>query len=135
MKFELLETSLDDNWQWVDIDFTTANDLSPSQGVCLVVAQVSSKEKAAKIKYEDGANPMTAGTHWMTSDDGGVSWTGQQTDKDMQFYVYGTYDTFNGAGTRQVLVGVRFQLQLGSNSNAMVNAVRTDSQWSGACTQ
>ena len=44
-------------------------------------------------QYECDASPMTPGTHWMTSTNGGATWSSPNDTYDMQFYVYGTVTT------------------------------------------
>jgi hypothetical protein len=122
------ETELDDSMTWLSVDFTSANDLDPNDGVCLVIAQHSPSEKAGKVRYNHGGNPMPGDTHWMKSDNAGESWSDAKSDEDMQFYVYGTFDGFQSY-TKSYLAGVGITLQVGEDVNskrmAAVHVVNT----------
>ncbi|NNM25276.1 MAG: hypothetical protein HKO59_04700 [Phycisphaerales bacterium] len=115
------EASLDKNPGWVDVDFTSLNDLHPADVVCLVIGQSGGGNKAGKVSYEHGGSPMTADADWLTSDDGGSSWSSIVNDKDMRFYALGSYDTWVPTATTYI-VGVRIEAQAGPS--AATRAVR-----------
>lgn len=110
----LPESLLDDNMSWVDVYFTSANQLDPNQGLCLVIAQASAAGKSAKVSYNHGGNPMPGNTHWMKTDNGGASWSDPVSDKDMRFFIWGTYDNYL-PDPKQFLVSVDVSLQLTDN--------------------
>ena len=113
----LEESQLDSSMAWVDVDFTAANQLDPTRGVCLVIAQTSADGKAAKVAHNHGGDPMPGNTHWMTSDNAGESWSAPVDDRDMRFFVYGTYDGY-ASSAQQYLAEVGIQLQLGADSQS-----------------
>ena len=116
----VLETSLDDTYGWADVDFTSLNDLDPTQGLCVVIIQMAGSDSAGKIQYEENGVPMTAGTFWMTTSNAGQSWTTETNSRDMRFYVYGTYDTYTGADTTKTVNGIGLTLQIGPTTQTRV---------------
>ena len=85
-------SSLPSVWTWVDFNFASLPDLDPDAGYCVVVTSTL-PEYSGGLQHERGGDPMTPDTHWMTSDDGGASWTDPVNNKDMRFYVHGTVTT------------------------------------------
>jgi len=114
----MLESLLDDVYTWIDLDFTTLNNMPGSQAVCIVVVQTSGTEHAAKIQFEHGGQPMTPGTYWMTSGNSGQTWSEMNTDKDMRFYAYGRYDIDIG-NTAQIITGVGLSIQIGTDPKTL----------------
>jgi prepilin-type N-terminal cleavage/methylation domain-containing protein len=78
---------------WFEVRFTQLDGLDPATGVCLVIGYRSGNGDVGLIMYEENGNPMTSGTHWMTSSDGGSSFTNPSSTRDMCFRVYGTVTT------------------------------------------
>lgn len=87
------ESSLGASFGWVSVDIGPVADLDPSAGYCVVVKHVSGAGEAAVIEYENKGHPMNPRTHWMTTTDGGASWSNRENQKDMRFFVHGTYTT------------------------------------------
>ena len=87
---QVREDQLPDATGWFDVRFTQLDGLDPSQGLCLVIGYRSGSANAGLIQYEEGGSPMTPGTHWMTSNDAGSSFTNPVQHQDMCFRVYGT---------------------------------------------
>jgi len=88
------EPDLPPDFAWTEFEFPALSDLDPSAGLCLVLGQtVKLEKKAAKIQYQENGNPMTPNTHWMTSSDGGASWTDPVDNRDLRFIVHGTVTT------------------------------------------
>lgn len=115
----LRESQLDDGMAWVDVDFSAANNLDPAAGVCLAVVQLSASGSAGRVSWESGGSSMPGDTHWMTTSDAGSSWTDPENDKDMRFFLYGTYE--GHAGTpRNYLAGVGIEIQLGEDPHSRV---------------
>lgn len=77
---------------WVELAFTGVSGLDPSAGVCLVFSQTSGSA-AGKVQYQQTGLSMPRNTHWMTSNDGGQTWTAPTSDEDMVFEVFGTITT------------------------------------------
>jgi prepilin-type N-terminal cleavage/methylation domain-containing protein len=90
---QVSETQLPVATSWFDVRFTQLDDLDPSQGLCLVIGYRSGNANVGLIQFEENGNPMTAGTHWMTSNDAGSSFTNPVQHQDMCFRLYGTVTT------------------------------------------
>jgi len=117
----LLETSLDSGYSWVDLDFSAACDLDPAAGLCVVVVQAAGTDKAGKICFEENATTPTPGTWWLTSTNAGATWTAPTQSKNMQFYVYGTYDA-TPPTSRQLLTGATISLQTGPSTQTILSS-------------
>ncbi len=87
------ESSLAASFGWVSIDIGPVANLDPSAGYCVVVKHVSGAGEAAVIEYENKGQPMNPRTHWMTTSDAGASWSNRENQKDIRFFVHGTYTT------------------------------------------
>lgn len=86
------ESSLTDYYAWHEVAFSSASALDPSRGYCLVIRGIPS-EYSARVVYERLGSYMTPNTHWLTSSDGGTTWSAPGHTDDMRFYVYGTVTT------------------------------------------
>jgi type II secretory pathway pseudopilin PulG len=117
----LAETSLDSSDAWVDLTYSAATGLDPAQGLCVVVVRSAGTGTAGLVTYEDSASTTTAGTWWTTSTNGGSTWATPTQAQNMQFYVYGTYDTFT-TSARQVLTAVGISLQAGPTASTVLDA-------------
>ena len=84
------EASLGSSFTWVTANLGPLVELDPSSGYCVVVRHMSGRSDVARIEYERNGNPMTANTHWMTTNNGGESWSTPNDSRDMRFFVYGT---------------------------------------------
>jgi len=89
---QLPESSLIGNWRRVEISFGALTDLDPSAGYCLVILD-GAWTASGEIRWERNGSPMTPNAHYMTTDDGGSTWSDPVDDKDMLFEVYGTVTT------------------------------------------
>jgi prepilin-type N-terminal cleavage/methylation domain-containing protein len=108
----LAETSLDASDSWVDLTYSAATGLDPTKGLCVVIVRSAGTGAAGLACYQDGATTTTPGTWWTTSSNGGTTWAAPTQAQNLQFYVYGTYDTFTTT-SRQVLTGVNISFQAG----------------------
>jgi len=88
---EVPESALSPSYDWYEVGFTVVSELAPSQGYCLVIKGIT--DSAGTVQWERNGSPMTPNTHWMTSDNGGGSWSDPVESQDMRFYVYGTVTT------------------------------------------
>lgn len=86
---------LDSSFAWKDFTFTNSTYLPPTQGMCLVVAQVVNG-RSIRVQYESSGSQMTPNSFFTSSSDGGSSWTGSTDTNDMIFKVYGVIQT-NGS--------------------------------------
>lgn len=78
-------------YSWFDVPFGTLADLDPHNGMCLVIAGVDGPSSV--VLYESGGSPMTPNTHFVTTHDGGATWSSPGDRDDLIFYVYGTVTT------------------------------------------
>jgi hypothetical protein len=117
------ESSLDVDFGWVNVDFTSANQLDPTKGYCIVIASAAPSGSAGKIMFQkgEGGLPLTAGTHWMTSDDSGVSWSTPEVDRDLRFFAFGTYDNYVPTSSLP-LTSVGISLQMTSDAGARIDS-------------
>lgn len=83
------ESELRKNYDWVEFTFSNVLDIDANDGLCIVVQHVSGDGTVAKFRYEESGSPMTANTHFMTSSDGGNSWSTPDDSKDLLFFVFG----------------------------------------------
>lgn len=80
--------------QWQEFAFGAAGGLDPAQGYCIVVTGYGAAGGThGLLEYETGGVPMTANTHYMTSDSGVLVWSAPNDTDDMRFFVYGTVTT------------------------------------------
>lgn len=90
---QVSEATLPTATAWFEVPFTQLDELDPSRGICLVIGYRSGSQNIGLIQYEENGTPMTAGTHYMSSNDGGSSFTSPVSDRDMCFRLYGTVTT------------------------------------------
>lgn len=76
---------------WTDLPVTVTG-LSPNQGVCLVLTTKSAAR--FNLEYVTGSSPsMPINAAWMTSADGGSTWSAALDSADMRFKLCGTVTT------------------------------------------
>ena len=93
--------------------------LSPSQSLCIVVR--GSATDSCELKKHD-KNAAAAGRYFYTSTNSGSTWT-LQTGKALLFQVFGNVQGVGDADLIASRLGqVRWQLQVGGESSAMIHA-------------
>ena len=115
------ENALGEAYLWEEFSFATVSGLSPSQGLCLVLAMQTKDTHLADIQYDDAS-----GSGRLTTTDKGGNWN-YDSAKSMLYYVYGTVTTTSlpDAVTRERLRSVGIKLHLGSDA---ATGVETDVQ-------
>jgi len=109
------EADLSTSANWYDIVFTGVPDLSPDDGLCLVLRWVSDAD-SARIDY-DGAG----GTDRLATNDGGSTWT-VQSASSMLYAVMGTYAVQGPEVIVDILARVDARLECGGEAPAAVHA-------------
>jgi prepilin-type N-terminal cleavage/methylation domain-containing protein len=82
--------SLPGYYDWIDVPFTSVTGLDPAKGCCIVVRQTYSWGSELLLEYDQGGSGLLGNSNWMTTSNGGGSWSTASTTQDMRFYVYGT---------------------------------------------
>ncbi|MCK4276137.1 MAG: prepilin-type N-terminal cleavage/methylation domain-containing protein [Phycisphaerae bacterium] len=88
---QIPESSLG-GWAYIEIPFGSTSDLNPAAGYCLTILDGASG-LSGNIRWEKNGSPMTANTHYMTTNNTGSSWTNPVDNEDMLFEIYGTVTT------------------------------------------
>ena len=88
---QIPESSLG-GWAYIEIAFGSTSDLDPAAGYCLTILDGASSN-SGHIRWEKNGSPMTANTHYMTTNNTGSSWTNPADNEDMLFEIYGTVTT------------------------------------------
>lgn len=112
----MYEDRLTDGYLWHQFRFSNAQALSPSRGLCLVLACLRDDADLADVQYDDkGMGGL------LRSWDGGASWSGDVI-KSLLFSVRGTYTTSNEADTvtRTWVRGVEIRLRAGPDPHTAV---------------
>lgn len=87
----LSEQVIPGTYFWFEGSFDMLADLDPNNGMCLVITGINGP--SAVVLYESGGSPMTPNTHFVTTNDGGATWSSPGDRDDLLFYVYGTVTT------------------------------------------
>jgi hypothetical protein len=117
------EASLGQQFGWVNIDFTAANQLIVGQGYCVVLSRDSiSGDAAGEIMFQQstGGQALTANTHWMTSNNGGNTWTNPNTTQDIRFQALGTFANYT-APVIQRVHSVGITIQTGPDASSRIS--------------
>lgn len=88
---EVPDSAIGTSYDWQEGSFSLVSGLDPSAGYCLVITGLEDTD--GSVQFERNGSPMTPNTHWLTSGDGGATWTNPVDTSDMRFYVYGTVTT------------------------------------------
>ena len=116
----LQQTTLGGSYAQKEFAFSNVFGLSPSSGVCLLIAR-DTGGAAAVLNYDD-----SGGSARINTTNKGNAWT-VDTTRSMRHYAYGKFTTIGPDQTaiRSYLTGVRITLQGGADSTARVDtAVR-----------
>ncbi len=81
----LYESTLSGSYVWREFNFSSVTGISPSDGLCVVVQWVSDG-KSASVLGDDGS-----GAGLLKTGNQGLTWTIDNTNKSLVYYVYGTY--------------------------------------------
>jgi len=110
------ESALSAAYRWEPFDFTDVVDLSPSQGLCLVLKSVGADIEAGDILFD-----TAGGTNRLTTANAGALWT-RSLLTGMVYYVYGTVTTVSQppAATRYFVEGARIGLATGTDPTSRV---------------
>jgi len=105
----MYESALDPSYLWEEFSFASASGLSPTQGLCLVLAMNKKDTHLADVQYDSGA-----GSGLLLTTNGGGSWTNYGS-MSMLYYVYGTVTTTSlpDPVTRQWVRSVGITLRVG----------------------
>jgi hypothetical protein len=87
------ESSLPSAYGWTEVQFLNVAGLGPSTGYCVEVRQTGASSVAATVRYQENGSPLNPDICWLTSSNGGTSWTAANDIDDMRIYVYGTVST------------------------------------------
>ena len=86
------ESTLGKSFGTEEISFGALAGLDPAAGYCLTFAGLH-PSPCGEVQWERDGSPMTAETHFMTSTDGGATWSAPNDTQDLRFWVYGTVTT------------------------------------------
>jgi len=112
----MLETSLSSTYRWQEFSFGTVSGLSPTEGLCLVLARQVNDLQLADIQFNDAA-----GSGRLTTTDAGAFWTNDAA-QSMLYAVYGTatIPDPNPPPAEQPLRSVTARIQLGADVSTQV---------------
>jgi hypothetical protein len=112
----MYEDALGASYLWEEFSFASVSGLSPSQGLCLVLAVQKKDPHLADIQYDDAS-----GSGRLTTTDKGTNWN-YDAGKSMLYYVYGTVTTLGPpeAVTRQWLLSAGIKLRVGPDPSTRV---------------
>jgi prepilin-type N-terminal cleavage/methylation domain-containing protein len=115
----LLESTLLPTYLEQEFTFSAVGDLSPTQGLCLVVKWVAN-DIACKVRARNG-NVTDLNIALARSTDGGLTWAALP-NQSMLFAVYGTVTTSTSPQVQNTyyLEGVDIKLRSGGDSRAVV---------------
>jgi len=108
------EVDLGSAYAWVDVRLPKIENLDIGQGVCVVLKAESGGGGVAKIAFEENGAPMTPSTSWMTSGNGGATWTNAVDHQDMRFFAFGDFDA--APVERSFIIGTRGSLQVSATA-------------------
>ena len=110
------ESELDEKFSWFDVYFARLNDLGPDVDLCIVITGDGGTDVAAEIAYETSGDKMPGNTHWLSSTNGGLTWSEPDNVSDMRFFVIGDH---NGLDYRRSAVqNIQLAMQVGSDPSA-----------------
>jgi type II secretory pathway pseudopilin PulG len=114
----MYESALDPSYLWEEFSFASVSGLSPTQGLCLVLALNKKEAHLADVRYDDGA-----GSGLLTTTDAGSNWN-YNSGKAMLYYVYGTVTTTSQPDplVRQWLRSVGIKLRVGSETSSRIES-------------
>ncbi len=116
-KSRMKESNLSLTYRWEEFAFTgsAVSNLSPGQGLCLVLD--SGIDESAGISYA-----ATGGSGLVETSDAGTSWT-YQNNSSMRYTIWGTYIVPGPPQTaaRQYVTGIHVSLQIGDDVTSRVD--------------
>lgn len=112
----MYENSLGESYSWKEFAFSNVSGLSPTQGLCLVLALNKKEAHLADIQYDSGG-----GSGRLTTTDAGSTWS-SDAGQSMLYYVYGTVTTTTTPDPtiRQWLRSVGITLRIGKDPSGRV---------------
>lgn len=112
----MYESSLGPSYSWEEFSFSNVSGLSPTEGLCLVLALNKKEADLADIQYDNNG-----GSGLLTTSNGGGSWV-HDGSASMMYYVYGTATTLTTPDpvTREWLRQVGIAVRVGSEPSARV---------------
>jgi len=115
---QMLESSLTATPWWQQFSFSTASGLSPSQGMCLVVAFASTTGDADTANIRKSGGGALSNSNFVKTSNAGSSWSA--TTESLLYYVYGTITAPTAPVVTQqyYVTRVRIKLRTGSNADA-----------------
>jgi hypothetical protein len=87
------ESSLSTSMNWFDISLGPITGLAPTQGVFINVRGASSSGTDCVVQYVQGSSQQPMNSHYVTTSNGGSTWTSPNDNQDMRFILYGTITT------------------------------------------
>ena len=96
----MYESGLGESYSWEEFSFGSVSELSPNEGLCLVLALQQKDNHLADVLYDDAR-----GAARLTTSDGGSNWD-YDHEKSMLYYVYGTVTT---PGEAEVVIDKHLQ--------------------------
>lgn len=113
-------------FQWQEFQFSNAQNILPSDGVCLVL-QWAKDADACEIEYQLVGSSSPAGNMLVTAN-AGSTWAPQVT-QHLMYYLYGKIKTPDPIQYRYLLNSVQCSLRLGSSDvTRLTTTVRTLNQ-------
>jgi len=112
----MYEDRLTDGYLWHEFRFSNAGGLSPSRGLCLVLACIKEDADLADVRYDDEGPGRLLRTY-----DGGSSWS-LSSEKCLLFSIHGTVTTTSEPDpvTRTWVQGVGVRLRGGPDPSTAV---------------
>ena len=116
----LKENTLTGTYTWREFSFANVSDLSPQQGLCLVIKHVTGSE-ACKILIQD-KDFSSSRTNLIKTTNAGASWTAP-SEESMLFCVYGTVTNAGEPDIQNTyyIRGVRIKLSVGDGAGESVS--------------
>lgn len=111
------ESNLDSDFAWIDFHFSKLQAIETDRNFCIVVASEGGSDEAAELAFESSEVSLTANTHFMTSTNGGATWSIPNDSEDMRFYVIGSHDGLKKL--RTAFQTIHLSLQVGENPSAL----------------
>lgn len=113
------EEELTSSYLWRDVYFNGASELTPSQGVCIILQWIKDSD-ASEVLF-DSAVTATADRALLSTANSGTSWTTTGT-QSLAFQAYGTYMAPSASlpPPPMYLTGVRIKLRAGESSASQV---------------
>ena len=126
-EIDILESSLGPNYRWLTIPIAPISRQIASTPLCVTLSSAGGTGDIAYVQSFKSTSNMPANCSFLSSTNGGASWSNPDPSSGIRLYAYGFYDGYTGS--RQFLTSLDLRLVSARNSTIIAEtSIRMQTQ-------